>query len=45
MCKTGMSHEDSFSFVQSRRFCVAPRIEFSHQIEVSKGDLQRLACE
>lgn len=35
MCKTGLSHEDAFTFVQNRRFCVAPRIEFQHQIEVS----------
>lgn len=35
MCKTGLSHEDAFTFVQSRRFCVAPRTEFQHQLEVS----------
>ena len=35
MCKTNLTHEDAFTFVQSRRFCVAPRIEFQHQLEVS----------
>lgn len=34
MCKTGLSHEDAFTFVQTRRFCVAPRIEFQHQLQV-----------
>ncbi|ORY90920.1 protein-tyrosine phosphatase-like protein [Leucosporidium creatinivorum] len=33
MCKSGLSHEDAFTFVQSRRFCVAPRTEFQHQLE------------
>ncbi|KAL8279330.1 hypothetical protein RQP46_008367 [Phenoliferia psychrophenolica] len=33
MCKTNLSHEDAFMFVQSRRFCVAPRVEFQHQLE------------
>ncbi|KAK4049770.1 hypothetical protein OIO90_005351 [Microbotryomycetes sp. JL221] len=33
MCKTGLSHEDAFQFVQSRRFCVSPRVEFQHQIQ------------
>lgn len=34
MCKTGLSAEDAFQFVQRRRFCVSPRIEFQHQLEV-----------
>lgn len=34
MCKTSLNHEDAFMFVQSRRFCVAPRVEFQHQLEV-----------
>lgn len=34
MCKTNLTHEDAFMFVQSRRFCVAPRVEFQHQLEV-----------
>lgn len=34
MLKTGLSHEDAFAFVQARRFCVAPRTEFVHQLEV-----------
>ncbi|GAA5928618.1 hypothetical protein JCM3775_004583 [Rhodotorula graminis] len=33
MIKTGLNHEDAFAFVQSRRFCVAPRTEFVHQLE------------
>ncbi|KAM0751554.1 phosphatases II [Meredithblackwellia eburnea MCA 4105] len=33
MCKTSLSHEDAFMFVQSRRFCIAPRVEFQHQLE------------
>ncbi|SCV72319.1 BQ2448_3856 [Microbotryum intermedium] len=33
MVKHGLTHEDAFQFVQSRRFCVAPRVEFQHQIE------------
>ena len=35
MCKTGLGHDDAFNFVQGRRFCIAPRTEFQHQIEVS----------
>lgn len=35
MLKTGLTHEDAFTFVQARRFCVAPRTEFVHQLEVS----------
>ena len=34
MIKTGLGHEDAFAFVQARRFCVAPRTEFVHQLEV-----------
>lgn len=34
MCKTGLGHDDAFNFVQGRRFCIAPRTEFQHQIEV-----------
>lgn len=34
MIKTGLTHEDAFAFVQARRFCVAPRTEFVHQLEV-----------
>ncbi|GAA5830927.1 hypothetical protein JCM11251_005081 [Rhodosporidiobolus azoricus] len=33
MMKTGLTHEDAFQFVQARRFCVAPRTEFIHQLE------------
>ncbi|KAJ8296381.1 Serine/threonine/tyrosine-interacting protein A [Rhodotorula toruloides] len=33
MLKTGLTHEDAFTFVQARRFCVAPRTEFVHQLE------------
>ncbi|GAA6004056.1 uncharacterized protein JCM10292_005858 [Rhodotorula paludigena] len=33
MIKTGLTHEDAFAFVQARRFCVAPRTEFVHQLE------------
>ncbi|SGZ08862.1 BQ5605_C030g10821 [Microbotryum silenes-dioicae] len=33
MVKHGLTHEDAFQFVQSRRFCVAPRLGFQHQIE------------
>ncbi|GAA5916420.1 hypothetical protein JCM6882_001556 [Rhodosporidiobolus microsporus] len=33
MIKTGLTHEDAFQFVQARRFCVAPRTEFIHQLE------------
>ncbi|GAA6038510.1 hypothetical protein JCM8097_004605 [Rhodosporidiobolus ruineniae] len=33
MIKTGLTHEDAFAFVQARRFCVAPRTEFIHQLE------------
>ncbi|KAK4052188.1 hypothetical protein OIV83_002483 [Microbotryomycetes sp. JL201] len=33
MCKTGLSLDEAFQFVQSRRFCIAPRVEFQHQIE------------
>ncbi|GAA5936903.1 uncharacterized protein JCM15063_000096 [Sporobolomyces koalae] len=33
MMKTGLTHEDAFAFVQARRFCVAPRTEFVHQLE------------
>ncbi|GAA5969055.1 hypothetical protein JCM8115_000290 [Rhodotorula mucilaginosa] len=33
MIKTGLGHEDAFAFVQARRFCVAPRTEFVHQLE------------
>jgi len=32
--KTSLNHEDAFAFVQARRFCVAPRGEFVHQLEV-----------
>lgn len=39
MCKTGLGHDDAFTFVQNRRFCVAPRVEFQHQIEVSSRAL------
>jgi hypothetical protein len=35
MISTGLNHEDAFTFVQARRFCVAPRTEFVHQLEVS----------
>jgi len=34
MMKTSLNHEDAFAFVQARRFCVAPRGEFVHQLEV-----------
>ncbi|GAA5862546.1 hypothetical protein JCM8547_002099 [Rhodosporidiobolus lusitaniae] len=33
MIRTGLTHEDAFAFVQARRFCVAPRTEFVHQLE------------
>ncbi|GAA6055509.1 hypothetical protein JCM3770_006295 [Rhodotorula araucariae] len=33
MIKTGLTHDDAFAFVQARRFCVAPRTEFVHQLE------------
>ncbi|KAM0792954.1 hypothetical protein ACM66B_002712 [Microbotryomycetes sp. NB124-2] len=33
MCKTGLSLDEAFQFVQSRRFCIAPRVEFQHQVE------------
>ncbi|CEQ39306.1 SPOSA6832_00830, partial [Sporobolomyces salmonicolor] len=33
MIKTRLTHEDAFAFVQARRFCVAPRTEFVHQLE------------
>ncbi|BGP13312.1 hypothetical protein JCM10213_001501 [Rhodosporidiobolus nylandii] len=33
MIETGLNHEDAFAFVQARRFCVAPRTEFVHQLE------------
>lgn len=33
MIKTGLTHEDAFAFLQARRFCVAPRTEFVHQLE------------
>ncbi|GAA5824403.1 hypothetical protein JCM5353_005025 [Sporobolomyces roseus] len=33
MMKTSLNHEDAFAFVQARRFCVAPRGEFVHQLE------------
>lgn len=36
MCKAGLTHMDAFNFVQSRRFCIAPRLEFQHQIDVSR---------
>lgn len=36
MCKADLSHDDAFLFVQSRRFCVAPRVEFQHQLEAYK---------
>ncbi|GAA6009877.1 hypothetical protein JCM11491_000849 [Sporobolomyces phaffii] len=33
MMKTSLSYEDAFAFVQARRFCVSPRIEFVRQLE------------
>ncbi|GAA5879258.1 hypothetical protein JCM16303_003141 [Sporobolomyces ruberrimus] len=33
MMKTSLTYEDAFSFVQARRFCVSPRIEFVRQLE------------
>ncbi|KAI5478966.1 hypothetical protein MNV49_004369 [Pseudohyphozyma bogoriensis] len=36
MCKADLTHEDAFLFVQGRRFCVAPRVEFQHQLEAYK---------
>jgi hypothetical protein len=43
MCKTNLTHEDAFTFVQSRRFCVAPRTEFQHQLEVRFAPLSPCA--
>ncbi|GAA5973698.1 hypothetical protein JCM11641_005085 [Rhodosporidiobolus odoratus] len=40
MIKTGLTHEDAFQFVQARRFCVAPRTEFIHQLEAYGPILQ-----
>lgn len=31
--KTSLTYEDAFAFVQARRFCVSPRIEFVRQLE------------
>lgn len=33
MMKTSLTYEDAFAFVQARRFCVSPRIEFVRQLE------------
>ncbi|GAA6000686.1 hypothetical protein JCM10207_004609 [Rhodosporidiobolus poonsookiae] len=40
MTKTNLTHEDAFQFVQARRFCVAPRTEFVHQIEAYRPIFQ-----